>query len=260
MWIIKTKEEYKKGRNKDFKTTFIASIILSITIIFFISIMSKFGCRGWNPHQYELSWKQFLEGILGYLIFIPLIIISFMVAKHFDERRLICDKCSKDKNTIFKNQCSCGGQFINIKKYKWIKEPTDQNIPTYDEVKNLSWNDFQKKYNLELTNFKFLKTTLDVPKKYQYSNPNLYLVIENILELSPENSYLQIIMKNKSYIQVTLNSEENFILVHYDKKSYLVESSRDLGLLKVIDALNLYYNNYSGFKDKFQWVELVNTI
>ncbi len=263
MWILKTKEEYKEDQIKKFKQSITGAFFASLFTVFFTTIMSKYGCRGRNPHQYEETWNQVLEGIpadLIMLIFFTIILTLFFY--FIGEWKIICDKCSKDKDKIWNDNCSCGGKFIHVKKYKWIKENTDEieTNPVFEEIKNMNWQDFKNKYNLQMKDFDFTGMTLDVPDKYKFTNPNLYLVIKNMLELTQENSYLQIIKKNKSYLQITLNAENNFIIVYHDKNSFLVESSRDLKFNDVIETMNLYYNNYKYFELKYQWVELVHSI
>lgn len=261
MWVIKTKEEYKNDRSKKLKETVKFSFIISLILAAVTSIMGKYGCRARNdPRHYDLTWKQFFDEIPEHLIFGILMFIAFIIGFYFfEQKKIICDTCWKEKNTN-KDRCSCGGEFIDSNNYKWINTTEKEKNPIFDEIKNLDWKDFKNIYNIELSDFIFSSMTLDVPDKFKFTNPNLYLIIKSILELTHESSYLQIIKPNKSYLQITLNSEDNFILVYHEKKLYLVESSRDMNFFNIIEALNLYYNDFKSFEIQYKWIELVNTV
>lgn len=126
MWVLKSKDEFKKDRIRKFRETIIGSFFVSIFLTLLVNILAKFGFRGRSTSQHDLSWNQMFEHLLySSIILIPMIMIGFIIATYLDNKLLICDRCYKDKDSNSGKYCSCGGRFVDIEKYKWIENPEE---------------------------------------------------------------------------------------------------------------------------------------
>lgn len=117
MWIRLTDEEYNKAMAKVFYSR---SIIYTLLFFFGICFGEKTGIRKYASRTIELSWTQIfaeLPWVIGFSILLGFI-CGYFSAKEIKAR--ICEKCDKIQSNKDQKFCNCGGEFIDIKRFKWV--------------------------------------------------------------------------------------------------------------------------------------------
>ena len=127
MWVKKTVEELKnKGKKKNIKRIFITQIFMFLGTIFTFIVSFKIG-GGFAGHRFK-DWGE-IYYLMPDIIWMSVAVLVFMwLLQIFAGLKLdsggistvICDKCNIKKPYDKINSCSCGGEFIYIKKMKWV--------------------------------------------------------------------------------------------------------------------------------------------
>lgn len=122
MWIKKTEEQIKKEKKK-----IPIKVILFLSIILFVilSVGLKIGLpTRTHPDPQPLSWQELFERLpfifIFSVFFSTIIMIGGKFVKGGGKKTFICNKCDHSKTDDGNYDCQCGGQYIDVSKYKWI--------------------------------------------------------------------------------------------------------------------------------------------
>jgi len=119
MWILKSDEEWKSDEKRKRIRSFVSATIFIFTLIVF---SEKIGYRGYafTPK----SWQEILENLPFYISFslaFGFVATPFMLI-HFTGKGRICINCDKIAEDSKEKMCSCGNQFFDLDKVKWVED------------------------------------------------------------------------------------------------------------------------------------------
>ena len=138
-WVYKTEAEYQKEISRP--PSIWIPVNISLMALFFITVYRVWGLRGKNPYkpiEPIEKWSDFID-VLPMIIGIPLVLfIALFLAQRiwkidlFETKIiLICDKCFEVKHDDGNYTCECSGNFVDIRKMKWVED--DSTIETNDD-------------------------------------------------------------------------------------------------------------------------------